>query len=59
MIREGSIEEVAFEPEVEGLVAGLPMDFILVYLRVSQDSKTGLPWEGTWHIWETRSVQFK
>lgn len=25
----------------------------------SQDSNPGLPWEGTGHVWETRSVRFK
>lgn len=42
--------------EVERLMAALPTDFILVYLRVRGDGKTDLPREGTWQVWETRVV---
>lgn len=40
-------------------MADLPRDFILGYFRVRKDSRTDLPWEGTWHVWEMRTVRFK
>lgn len=50
---------MASELEVQGLVVGLPIDFILAFFRGTQDGNTGLPQAGTWHVSETRSVRFK
>lgn len=60
LIREGSMKKMAFEGELEGLVVELLMDFLVAYFRVSRNNKTNMvPWEGRWHAWETRLVQFK
>lgn len=55
------MKKMAFEGELEGLVAELLlMDFLVAYFRVSRNNKANMvPWEGTWHAWETRLVQFK
>lgn len=60
LIREGSMKEMALEGELERLVVELLMGFLVASFRVSRKRKTNVvPWQGTWHAWETGSVQFK
>ena len=60
LIKEGSVKEISFELELKELVVELEMDFLIAYFRVIKNNKTNMvPWEGTWHDWETGSVQFK
>lgn len=39
-MRERSVEERAFEVELEGLVVGLPVGFVTRYFRGGRSSKT-------------------
>lgn len=53
---EGSVEEMAFAVELEVLVAGLLMGFVIRYFRVGGNSNTStVPSEGTGRAWEAVS----